>query len=181
MMQDNTKRMSWILRILAFVMLFTALLVILSSDFGAKYISSDEEAAGARVAKFSIDTDFTELEQSIPLQLSPGSSEEILFTVTNNSEVDVAFFAAVELEGNLPLELTVTKADTAVLEEMSILDSPMEWEDELKSNGQSLTYKMTVSWIKGAAQYEYAGGVGAIGLSVRAEQEREGGRYGAEK
>lgn len=48
----------------------------------------------------------------------------------------------------------------------------MEWEDELKSNGQSLTYKLTVSWKKEAAQYEYAGGVGAIGLSVHAEQKR---------
>lgn len=172
MMQDNTKKMSWILRILAFATLFTALFVLLPSDFGAKYISSDEEAKGARVAKFSIDTDFTELEQSIPLHLAPGSVEEILFTVTNNSEVDVDCFAVVELEGNLPLELTVTKEEVPVLEKMSILDSPIEWKDELKSNGQSLTYKMTVSWIEGATQYEYAGGVGAIGLSVRAEQKR---------
>lgn len=171
-MHGNTKRLSRILRFLAYTMLFAALFALLSSDFRARYISSSEGAESARTAEFSIDTDFTEFEKSFPLQLNPGSSEEILFTVTNNSEVDVRILAVVELEGNLPLELMVTKADTPLLDEMSIHDSPMEWEDELKANGQRVTYKMTASWLEEAAQYEYAGGVGAIGLSVHAEQKR---------
>lgn len=70
MMQDKAKRVSWILRILAFAILFATLFVLLSSDFWAKYISSDEEAKGARTAKFSIDADFRGFEQSFPLQLS---------------------------------------------------------------------------------------------------------------
>lgn len=172
MMQNKAKRVSWILRILAFAILFATLFVLLSSDFWAKYISSDEEAKGARTAKFSIDADFRGFEQSFPLQLEPGSSQELLFTVTNNSEVDVRILAVAELEGNLPLTLTVTEADPTVSDEGGPQEFPMEWEDELKSNGQSLTYKLTVSWKKEAAQYEYAGGVGAIGLSVHAEQKR---------
>lgn len=175
MIQIDTKRMSWILRITAIAICLIALIFLLISGLLAKYVSSEEEGGGAKVANFYIDTDLSEFEQSIPLEMNPKGEKEIKFTVTNDSEVDVHFSVSMEFNGNLPLNMVVTQensdseADAQVFAGTAIDSSLVEWEGELKYS-QSKTYKITVSWMEDAAGYQYAGGVGVIDLSVCAQQ-----------
>lgn len=179
MIQIDTKKRNWILRMIAIVICLIALLFLFISGLSAKYVSSEEEKGGAKVASFYIDANLREFEQSVPIQLNPTEeSKEIGFTVTNDSEVDVCLFVSMEFEGNLPLNITVTQEntdlgiDTQVLTDTSMEPFLMKWEDELKSNGQSKKYKITVSWMQDATEYRYASGIGALDLSVSAQQKQ---------
>lgn len=181
MIQIDTKRKKWILRMIAIVICFLAVIFLSISGLLAKYVSSEEGGGSARIASFFIDADFSDFEQSIPLEIKPEGSEEIIFTVSNDSEVDVHFSASMEFCGNLPLDMMVTDVtdsgtETTILTGTSMEASKMKWEDELKARegnsgqSQSKRYKITVSWMRDATGYQYADGVGMLDLSVCAQQ-----------
>lgn len=181
MIQINTKKMNWIFRAAAIAICLIALLFLLISGIMARYVSSDREESGARVANFYIDADLSDFEHSIPISLGPTDREEIIFTVTNGSQIDVIFSASMEFEGNLPLNMTITAlepesqsldTDTPILTGNTIDSPSLQWENELGADGQSKSYKITISWIEDKNGYEYANGVGVLDLSVYAQQKK---------
>lgn len=179
MIPIDTKKTSWILRIMAAAICLIAMIFLLTSGILARYASSDKEEGGARVANFYIDADLSEFEQSVPIQLNPNDTEEIIFTVTNGSQVDVIFSASMEFTGNLPLHMTVarcesqdSKIDMQALTGNTIDSPSLKWEDELEADAQSKSYQITLSWMEGMTGYEYADGVGVLDLSVYAQQKK---------
>lgn len=187
----NNKKISVILRIAVILVCLVWITLYLVSDLMARYVSSDLEKGSAQAASFHITTDLTDLEETFPLLLSPANkieenslgSEEIYFSVTNDSEVDVVIYMHLDAQGNIPVKIGcqeyVETEENGSGEESRFLDfMARDSRDECNmksdlSEGQSKSYKLALLWEEGAAGYQYANGIGLVELSIQAVQKEQ--------
>lgn len=126
------------------VIIAIELTVYLSSVLYARFTSGDAVAQGARVARFSIESDLLDYSDQLSLSLKPGEEEQYVFMITNNSEVKVAYISEfTPMFNNLPLEFLIESADGNNFIEI----------------GATETVTVTVRWKGGTehASTEYAG------------------------
>ena len=127
-----------------------------SGGLYAKYVTRASGSDSARVAKFdvSIQSVLDIYSEMIPLgDIQPGDSKTIEFTVTNNSEVAVAFIATVtNLTGNLPLDI------------------PLSGVPQNLAPGENKAIELTVSWDKNKSDPANMGKTDLLNLRIVVEQ-----------
>lgn len=126
---------------LLFLLVITLNLV---SGIYARYASSSPAGEGARVAKFSIESDLMGFQHNDSLRIKPGETHTSVIEVKNNSEVAVEYiFEVVNQTGNLPLQISITSSDG----------------DQFIAIGATETITVSVSWGNSDADIspEYAG------------------------
>lgn len=187
----NSKKISVILRGAVILICFVWITLYLIADLMAGYVSSDLEKSSAQAASFHITADLADLEETFPLQLSPVNKieenslrgEEIYFSVTNDSEVDVIIYMHLDAQGNIPVKIecqeyreTEENRSGEDHQALDFLDQDTWNECDMKSDlseGQSKSYKLAFSWEEGTAGYQYANGIGFVELSIQAVQKEQ--------
>lgn len=96
-----------------YALLLALVLVILSSalatDLYARYTTGDTAEDQASVAQFTVESNLEAQVASLVLEnIEPGFEQTITLTVTNQSEVSIAYEFLLESTENLPLEFTFT-------------------------------------------------------------------------
>lgn len=153
-------------RIAAVLFCLTLFSTYLVGGLFARYTASGQSGDEARVAKFSIEGSGT-LSQSIVQDFKPGDSEELTFTITNNSEVAVEYTVTAAIETkNLPLSMSMKKGDATVA-------GATHTETQLPGSHTN-TYTLHIEWNKDAANAKdpdmYMGRVDYISIKVTAVQ-----------
>jgi hypothetical protein len=143
----------------------------LISGLLARYTTSTEGGDAARVATFVIDGSAEGNTGYVYIQ--PGSGEdandidEFTIEVTNNSEVAVRYRFSMDVEGNLPLELTPTD-DSSNLEPS---ENNLEWHTKDAVQNGTTKYKFKTVWKNKNNDYRYSDGIESIKVTLTAEQE----------
>ena len=127
-----------------------------SGGLYARYVTKSTGSDSARVARFDVKIEANRnlYSELIDLgEIQPGGSQKIIFTVTNNSEVAVAFTATVEnLTENLPLEI------------------PLSGVPQNLAPGEKTTVTFAVTWDAGEDDPVNAGKTDLLELQIKAEQ-----------
>ena len=142
---------------LSFIVIFS--LVLLSSQMvigiNAKFLSSDSATDEARVASFKIEADVTDGGTNItaPIDMMPGSVQELTITVKSSSEVAVKVTINVETAGNLPLTIS---------EAVSTFD--------INAGGGTFKKTITISWDGSLNDAKYSGEIDIVRIFITTEQ-----------
>ena len=170
MKSNKKRRVPWITW-LAFAVVVSALV---STTTLSRYISTVSGTGTARIASVemdgSLDIDVT--------GLSPGSSKEVTFTVTNYkdgavSEVSQTYAISVESTGNLPLTFALSTADSPATGHALTSGGNNTWTGGLLPHTVQTThtYTLTVKWNQSYNDPKYADEIDAVRLLVNAQQQ----------
>lgn len=133
----------------------------------AKYATQAEGGDSARVASFQVE-DSNDLEETYVLEpaLTAAESSVINVTVKNSSEVAVRYTFSFETDGNFPLVITGDGPNLQADAEES-----QTWiADKTAGSTWDEAYTFTLSLKDEEDNYQYAGGVESIQLTVTAAQ-----------
>jgi len=140
------------------VLIFTLFTTSLTGGLYARYSSGDTDFDGARVARFEIDEDFSDISVYIPIALELQSDPaKPIFLATysvdlvNHSEVAVHCVLKPEnMTNNLPLEFSVIEVN---------LD-----------RGQMDTVSVSIAWKDGYTSESFAGKTDLVRLTLTVQQ-----------
>lgn len=122
----------------------------------ARYASSADASATARVAKFEIDTDLQSQASTLDLtDIKPGFSQVITLKVQNKSEVSVTYRFSVKSMENLPLEFEFSDNGAGQL----TLDG-----------AQEATHTLTVFWPEDEDHASYASEIDLVTVVLTCTQ-----------
>lgn len=163
-MQKTEQR---ILRILAVLLGLTLISFWMLSGLYAKYVTGSQGEDSARVAAFRI-TDANDIQETYVLNpsLSADEAKKVTVTIENASEAALRYTFSFETEGNLPLQITGSGPEGVMLTQ-----EEQVWTTERPAgSGAEESYTFTLSMSNEEQNYQYAGGVESIRLTVRTEQ-----------
>lgn len=157
------------------------------SNILARYTSTGAGTDSARVAAYVFD--LKDQNEGASFNLSeikiPGDSTEYEFQVTNKSEGKISEVAQqykiqLAVDGNVPLQCTVTKQENNAEKTVCTAKNIVEGEQKNISDSVTIaaaadytqTYKLTVQWPEKYNDETYAvtGGTSTVTLTVQAEQ-----------
>ena len=135
----------------------------------AKYAVGASGTDSARTAVFEISDDNNLRETYVLNPAMTGTDEQkVQITVKNSSEVAVRYTFSFETEGNLPLEITASAPEGVSIQKDA---SSWKWVVEKEAGSQwNESYHFVLSLEDAEDNYQYAGGVESIQLTVTSEQ-----------
>lgn len=168
-MSDRERYENRIWQILLILLALTMFSFWMLGGLYARYVTGAEGEDSARVASFQVN-DSNTLQKTYELNPMTINSANRQFTVkiTNNSETAVRYTFSVEKNGNLPLNIAVNGPNHTTLSKDETADV---WRvDKAAGKYQDEPYTFTLSLDDTDENYQYAGGVESIVLTVKAEQ-----------
>ena len=158
-----------LMQVLILLLSLTLLSLWMLTNLYAKYVTQAEGSDSARVAKFHIDAsdNFKETYELNP-SMTDQAEQQIQVEITNDSEVATQYTFSFEMDGNVPFEITGKAPENVTLTKQENKD---QWTVEKEpTKNQTETYTFTVKIKNIEENYQYAGGVGSIKLTVSADQ-----------
>lgn len=167
-----SKREKYENRLMQTVILLLGLTLIslwMLSNMYAKYVSQGEGTDSARVAQFHVTAtdNFSETYELNP-SMTDNDTQKIQIKVTNKSEVATKYIFNFQTDGNVPFDIKGTGPDGTTLTKS---EDKEQWEiDKSPKTNWDETYTFTIAMKNTEENYQYAGGVGSIKMTVTAEQ-----------
>lgn len=134
----------------------------------AGYIVRTEVFEDAGVAAFQVENQMIWKETcELDPFLTGAEEQNIKVVINNDSETDVCYLFELETDGNLPLLIKGTDSNGTIL---TRIPGENTWLVDKAAGAQSEEYIFTVSLNPDDENYQYAGGVSSIRLTVTEEQ-----------
>lgn len=159
-----------LMQVLILLLSLTLLSLWMLTNLYAKYVSQGEGSDSARVAKFQINAsdNFRETYELDP-SMTDNDSQKVNVQITNDSEVATKYTFTFETDGNIPFDI---EAKAPEGEQLTKQENEMKWTvQKPPTNSENENYTFTIK-IKntGEDNYQYAGGIGSIKMTVSADQ-----------
>lgn len=158
-----------LMQVLILLLSLTLLSLWMLTNLYAKYVTQAEGSDSARVAKFHIDaSDNFKETYELDSSITDRGEQQVQIQITNNSEVATKYTFSFEIDGNVPFDIkgkapenvTLTKQEDA--DQWTVEKPPMKDQTEI--------YTFTIKIKDTEENYQYAGGVGSMKLTVSADQ-----------
>jgi len=168
-----TKREKAEIRFVQLVMLLLALTLVsfwMLGNLYARYATQASGSDSARVAAFQI-TDSNDVAETYQIYPSMTGEEQqkVAVQIQNSSEVAVRYTFSFDTDGNLPLVITGNSPEGTTLTKAT--DTENSWTiEKAAGSGWNETYTFALSLDNTSENYQYAGGVESMTLTVLAEQ-----------
>lgn len=166
-----TKRQRYdnrLMQVLILLLSLTLLSLWMLTNLYAKYVSQGEGSDSARVAQFHINAsdNFRETYELAP-SLLDNDSQKVNIQITNKSEVATKYTFTFEMDGNIPLEITSAGPEGVTITK----EEKNQWTVEKPpTNIQNEQYTFTIKIKNTEENYQYAGGIGSVKMTVSADQ-----------
>lgn len=169
---------SYTARALLLLLVLLLISLYLSSGYLARYVTSANNSASSRTAKFSFNiNNNSSLELDLSAVNAPGTSHSYSFDVVSSSTNEVArgYLVKVKTTNNLPLNITLADDSSTLASTTATKGTGISY--ELTTSGTvaagtalSKRYTITVSWPANETSSDYAGVIGVISLEVSGTQ-----------
>lgn len=158
------------LHIAAVLLVLVLLSCNLVSDLYARFVTTATYEDSARVARFNIIDDASDLFTNVVTDVQPGSTIEEAIILKNYSEVAVEFTVTVEnIYHNIPLEFEVKDGED-ILYHSETVSGGVVFAGIIGPNQQEKEYKLYISWPTREDNLNYVGKVDMIQVVVKAVQ-----------
>lgn len=182
-MVRSGKKEKWIIYTLVILLCLVLVSFWLMCNIYARYSTQTSGSDGARVAKFDVTENETAFRQKIQADVYPGFKKTYTVSVTNSSEVAIAYVMNVKNEyHNLPLQFQMLDEMGNVITSDSTEAAASEYDlsksaDIPANDSTEHTYQLKISWPTEAEGGEadsqdpdYAGKVDVIEITLKAVQ-----------
>jgi len=176
----------WTIRIAAVLFCMVLITTWMTSGLYARYASQDQMADLARTAAFVFDIEDTEGNFQIPVTdiTKPGDDSVCTFVVKNShqnivSDVEQEYTVTVKLNGSMPLDCVLQKADSEVAAFLVEETRNLAQVTEQSKNSEAYvmkasvktedTYTLTVNWPASENDAKYANGTSVAQVQLMIE------------